>query len=181
MDIASELLSQSGFANLTGGNIVMFLVAAVLIYLAITKGYEPLLLIPIAFGAILANLPLANMASTGEGILVIIYEAGIKTELDGCEHRRMSRVARALCRTAIYSMFGSGQNYFFVTSNRDRSQWVLWIHWEDGESYGHFTTQAGWLDAVRPVGASEEVRTTSRLLTTAVPGPMTEKSDAIPK
>jgi len=81
MDIARELLSQSGFANLTGGNLVMFLVAGILIYLAITKGYEPLLLIPIAFGAILANLPLANMASTGEGILVIMYEAGIKTEL----------------------------------------------------------------------------------------------------
>jgi len=81
MHIASELLSQSGFANLTGGNLFMFVVAGVLIYLAITKGYEPLLLIPIAFGAILANLPLANMASTGEGILVIMYEAGIKTEL----------------------------------------------------------------------------------------------------
>jgi sodium ion-translocating decarboxylase beta subunit len=81
MDIASELLSQSGFANLSGGNVVMFMVAGILIYLAITKGYEPLLLIPIAFGAILANLPLANMASTGEGILVIMYEAGIKTEL----------------------------------------------------------------------------------------------------
>ena len=81
MDIASELLSQSGFANLTGGNLVMFLIAGTLIYLAITKGYEPLLLIPIAFGAILANLPLANMASTGEGILVIMYDAGIKTEL----------------------------------------------------------------------------------------------------
>lgn len=81
MDIAIELLSQSGFANLTGGNLVMFLIAGTLIYLAITKGYEPLLLIPIAFGAILANLPLANMASTGEGILVIMYEAGIKTEL----------------------------------------------------------------------------------------------------
>lgn len=81
MDIAIELLSQSGFANLTGGNLVMFVIAGTLIYLAITKGYEPLLLIPIAFGAILANLPLANMASTGEGILVIMYEAGIKTEL----------------------------------------------------------------------------------------------------
>ena len=81
MQIFSDLLSQSGFANLTGGNLVMFVIAGVLIYLAITKGYEPLLLIPIAFGAILANLPLANMASTGEGILVLMYDAGIKTEL----------------------------------------------------------------------------------------------------
>ena len=81
MQIVSDLLSQSGFANLTGGNLVMFAIAGTLIYLAITKGYEPLLLIPIAFGAILANLPLANMASTGEGILVYMYDAGIKTEL----------------------------------------------------------------------------------------------------
>ena len=55
MHLISDLLSQSGFANLTGGNLVMFVIAGVLIYLAITKGYEPLLLIPIAFGAILAS------------------------------------------------------------------------------------------------------------------------------
>jgi len=81
MHLISDLLGQSGFANLTGGNLVMFVIAGVLIYLAITRGYEPLLLIPIAFGAILANLPLANMASSGEGILVLLYDAGIKTEL----------------------------------------------------------------------------------------------------
>jgi oxaloacetate decarboxylase beta subunit len=81
MHLISDLLGQSGFANLTGGNLVMFGIAGVLIYLAITRGYEPLLLIPIAFGAILANLPLANMASSGEGILVLLYDAGIKTEL----------------------------------------------------------------------------------------------------
>lgn len=59
----------------------MFLVAGVLIYLAITKHYEPLLLIPIGFGAILANLPLAEMGSYGDGIMGLIYSAGIKTEL----------------------------------------------------------------------------------------------------
>ncbi|HUU44659.1 MAG TPA: sodium ion-translocating decarboxylase subunit beta [Acidobacteriota bacterium] len=81
METIVELLSRSGFANLAWGNWVMFLVAGVLIYLAITKGYEPLLLIPIGFGAILANLPLAEMGSYGEGIIALIYRSGIKTEL----------------------------------------------------------------------------------------------------
>jgi oxaloacetate decarboxylase beta subunit len=81
MEIVNQLLSESGFANLTLGNLVMFVIAAVLIDLAITKGYEPLLLIPIGFGAVLANLPLANMASYGEGIIVLLYDAGLRTEL----------------------------------------------------------------------------------------------------
>ena len=76
-----ELAQQSGVANLGFGNLVMFVVAGILIYLAITKEYEPLLLIPIGFGAVLANLPLAHMGSEGEGILAVIYDAGIRTEL----------------------------------------------------------------------------------------------------
>jgi sodium ion-translocating decarboxylase beta subunit len=81
MDIVNELLRQSGIANLHILNLVMFAIAGVLIYLAIAKEYEPLLLIPIGFGAILANLPLAEMGSYGQGILVILYDAGIRTEL----------------------------------------------------------------------------------------------------
>ncbi len=81
MDTFLVLLRQSGFASLSWGNWVMFAVAGVLIFLAIKKEYEPLLLVPIGFGAILANLPLAEMGSYGEGILGLIYNAGIKTEL----------------------------------------------------------------------------------------------------
>ena len=81
MDILLELYQQSGFANLTPGNVGMFATAAVLTYLAITKGYEPLLLIPIAFGAVLANLPLARMGAEADGIMGVIYDAGIRTEL----------------------------------------------------------------------------------------------------
>jgi len=81
MDTVFELFRQSGFANLEWGNWVMFAVAGVLIYLAISKQYEPLLLIPIGFGAILANLPLAHMGSYGEGLMGLIYSGGIKTEL----------------------------------------------------------------------------------------------------
>jgi carboxybiotin decarboxylase len=81
MDIALELLRQSGFTNLTIGNIVMFVIAGTLIYLAIVKAYEPLLLIPIGFAAMLANLPLANLSSYDAGIIGVIYDAGIRTEL----------------------------------------------------------------------------------------------------
>ena len=81
MDIIIELLQQSGFANLSWGNYVMFVVVGILIFLAIVKQYEPLLLIPIGFGAILANLPLAMMGAHHEGIIGLIYESGIKTEL----------------------------------------------------------------------------------------------------
>jgi carboxybiotin decarboxylase len=81
MDILFELFRQSGVAGLSVGNVAMFAVAGVLIYLAITKGYEPLLLIPIGFGALLANLPMANMGSYADGIMAVIYDAGIRTEL----------------------------------------------------------------------------------------------------
>lgn len=61
-------------------NLIMFIIAGVLIWLAIVKEYEPTLLLPIGFGAILANIPLSN-AIGSEGVLTILYDAGIKTEL----------------------------------------------------------------------------------------------------
>ncbi len=81
MDTAIKLLEQSGFANLHWSNWVMFAVAGLLIYLAIKKNFEPLLLIPIGFGTLLANLPLADMGADGNGIIALIYNAGVKTEL----------------------------------------------------------------------------------------------------
>ena len=55
-EILKELLAQSGFAALTWRSCVMILIAFVLLYLAIKKQFEPLLLLPIAFGMFLANL-----------------------------------------------------------------------------------------------------------------------------
>ena len=60
-EILKELLAQSGFAALTWRSCVMILIAFVLLYLAIKKQFEPLLLLPIAFGMFLANLPLADL------------------------------------------------------------------------------------------------------------------------
>ena len=85
-----RLLMDAGFLHLTWRNLVMFGIAGVLIYLAVKKHYEPLLLIPIGFGAILANLPGAMLeASSSFGadpgdrvpLLQLIYDAGIRTEL----------------------------------------------------------------------------------------------------
>ena len=63
-DTLFNLLGQTAFFNLTWGNYVMILVACVFLYLAIKHGFEPLLLLPIAFGMLLANLPLAGLAAT---------------------------------------------------------------------------------------------------------------------
>jgi len=81
METFLKLVATSGFANLSFGNLVMFIVAGTLIYLAITKGYEPLLLIPIGFGVMLANLPLGEMGSYADGVMNFIYRSGIKTQL----------------------------------------------------------------------------------------------------
>lgn len=69
-----------GVMGLGIGQIIMFLVGGVLIYLAIAKDYEPMLLLPIGFGAILCNIPFSS-AVGDEGFLTILYNAGIKTEL----------------------------------------------------------------------------------------------------
>ena len=61
-------------------NLVMIGVGLVLIYLAVSKDYEPVLLIPIGFGAILANLPLTGITE-GEGFLAVLREAGVANEL----------------------------------------------------------------------------------------------------
>ena len=59
------IIEQSGLAGLTQGNAVMLAVALVLLYLAIVKDFEPLLLIPISFGCILVNLPLSGIIDEG--------------------------------------------------------------------------------------------------------------------
>ena len=52
----SNLLHQTAFFNLSVGNYVMIVVACVFLFLAIKKGFEPLLLVPIAFGMLLVNI-----------------------------------------------------------------------------------------------------------------------------
>ncbi len=70
----------AGFVHLHWSNPIMFVVGGVLLYLGIRKGYEPLLLVPIGFGCILVNIPLADLMGK-EGFLRTIYDAGVMTEL----------------------------------------------------------------------------------------------------
>ncbi len=70
----------NGILNFTWQHLIMFAIGGLLIYLAIVKEYEPMLLLPIGFGAILANIPLSTAVGE-EGVLTVLYNAGIKTEL----------------------------------------------------------------------------------------------------
>lgn len=72
-----------GFSLLTIQNIVMIAVGCLLLYLGIKKDYEPLLLVPIGFGAVLVNIPMAGMMEP-EGLLRYFYDAGVMTEVFPC-------------------------------------------------------------------------------------------------
>ncbi|MCP4295266.1 MAG: sodium ion-translocating decarboxylase subunit beta [Proteobacteria bacterium] len=87
-ELSSRLFYTTGLAGLINGQsldwteglgrLMMISVGLLLLYLGITRGFEPLLLIPIGFGAIMSNIPLAGMSEPG-GILYYVYEAGITT------------------------------------------------------------------------------------------------------
>ena len=77
-DTLSRLLS--GILGLTPGHVLMLAVGGVLIYLAVVRGYEPMLLLPIGFGCILANIPLSGITGEG-GLLRLFYDTGIVTEI----------------------------------------------------------------------------------------------------
>jgi oxaloacetate decarboxylase beta subunit len=73
-------LLMAGIANVSAQSVIMILVAFVLMYLGIVKDYEPLLLVPIGAGCMLANLPLSPLIAE-DGMLKILYHAGIGNEL----------------------------------------------------------------------------------------------------
>ncbi|MGP1488713.1 MAG: sodium ion-translocating decarboxylase subunit beta [Peptoanaerobacter stomatis] len=89
--VIQEMMAESGFAALDWRNCLMMLIAFILVYLAVVKQFEPLLLLPIAFGMFLANLPLAGLMAEAQegqpwytaGVLRIIY-SGIKSNLFPC-------------------------------------------------------------------------------------------------
>ncbi|WP_339877761.1 sodium ion-translocating decarboxylase subunit beta [Pseudidiomarina gelatinasegens] len=78
MDRLILLWESTAIAAFTWGEAVMMLVGALLLYLAIHKKFEPLLLLPIGFGAILANIPQAGFTDPG-GLLYYVYYVGIET------------------------------------------------------------------------------------------------------
>lgn len=78
MDGLLILWSETGIANFQFGQLCMIFVGSMLLFLAIRKGFEPLLLLPIGFGAILANIPNAGFTDPG-GLLYYVYYIGIET------------------------------------------------------------------------------------------------------
>ncbi|MBC7237469.1 MAG: sodium ion-translocating decarboxylase subunit beta, partial [Chloroflexi bacterium] len=79
MNSALENLLQ-GVYGMDPGRLIMMIVGGILIWLAIRYEYEPLLLLPIGLGAILANIPATGMLDEG-GLLKVLYDFGIENEL----------------------------------------------------------------------------------------------------
>tara|TARA_E500000178_G_scaffold330913_1_gene363247 strand:+ start:5574 stop:6746 length:1173 start_codon:yes stop_codon:yes gene_type:complete len=92
MDNLTKLLASSGFMQIEAGMVLMICVGVVLLYLAISQKFEPLLLLPIGFGTVLINIPgagfgappivdaMGELVSPG-GLLFYVYEGGIATGL----------------------------------------------------------------------------------------------------
>ena len=89
-----QVIQSMGFMNLTWGHVAMLSVALILLYLGIVRGFEPLLLIPIAMGVILTNIPLADVMAHPDltkpfvpselsswGVVYVVYFWGIKSGL----------------------------------------------------------------------------------------------------
>ena len=79
MEVIQQLIETSGLYNLTIQNIIMLIIACVFLYLGIKRGYEPYLMVPIAFGMLLVNLPLAGLMDDPTengpgGLLYYLYQ-----------------------------------------------------------------------------------------------------------
>ena len=81
MQTLMAVYKTTGFFYITPGMAVMWGIGILLIYLAIAKNYEPLLLLPIGFGILIANFPLAELMKPGEGLLWRFYHYGIQWEI----------------------------------------------------------------------------------------------------
>lgn len=73
-----KLYRSTGLSEMNLGQLLMILVGLLLIYLAIAKGFEPLLLLPIGFGAVLSNIPIAGISGP-DGLIGMVYTVGVKT------------------------------------------------------------------------------------------------------
>ena len=79
MEVIQQLIETSGVYNLTIQNVIMLIIACVFLYLGIKRGYEPYLMVPIAFGMLLVNLPLAGLMDVPTengpgGLLYYLYQ-----------------------------------------------------------------------------------------------------------
>ncbi len=107
-----------GFGNLQLSHVVMIVVGCALLYLGIKKDMEPLLLVPIGFGAILVNIPLSGLMEK-EGLIRYFYEAGVLTEIFPClifiGIGAMTDFGPLLENPRILLLGGAGQFGIFLT------------------------------------------------------------------
>lgn len=117
-DTIGQILSESGFSALSWENIVMILISFVLLYLAIVRKFEPLLLVTIAFGMLLVNLPLGGLMEEGglfyylyQGVKLGIYPSliflgiGAMTDFGPLIARPISLLLGAAAQLGIYTAF----------------------------------------------------------------------------
>ncbi len=100
MDILRELFNMTALGNITWQTLIMWAIAFVLLYLGIKKGYEPLLLIPIAFGVLLANFPGGQMGVVNPELI----------ELDGHRYMNLFEIAHeyGIMNYLYYSLIKTG-------------------------------------------------------------------------
>ncbi len=100
MDILSELFNMTALGDITYQTLIMWVISFVLLYLGIKKGYEPLLLVPIAFGVLLANFP-------GAGMGIVAPE---KIQLDGDRYMNLFEIAHefGIMNYLYYSLIKTG-------------------------------------------------------------------------
>lgn len=121
IEVLSDFWQSTGFFIMEYGQIIMLLVSFILLYLAIAKGFEPLLLIPIAFGMLLANLPGANLMK--EPIIEIVKDASTgelvsKTkELGGLLHYLYKGVELGIYPPLIFLGVGAMTDFGPLISN----------------------------------------------------------------
>lgn len=82
-ELFHELLFKTGVMHLTVGHVVMWLIGCLFIFLAIKKGFEPLLLVPIGFSIFLVNMPIAPLTGPGE-LINLFFKYGLETEIIPC-------------------------------------------------------------------------------------------------
>ncbi|WP_243445011.1 sodium ion-translocating decarboxylase subunit beta [Romboutsia maritimum] len=82
-EVIKDFIQTMGIVNISWQQIVMILIACVLLYLAISKGFEPLLLVPIAFGMLLSNLPLSGVMNEAVSNIKLIAPDGINALKEG--------------------------------------------------------------------------------------------------
>ena len=117
IDTLSNLAEQTGFAKLGWGNILMILVAFIFLYLAIGKGFEPLLLVPISFGMLLVNMYPEIMAAEGEVVRTLADGTEVKAESTGLLRYFFTLDEWGIMPSLIFMGVGAGTDFGPLIAN----------------------------------------------------------------